>query len=116
MSTFVIYSANENALTGAGYWNDKDGWSVHGNATVYVKKKLDMRLPHSVGGDARWLKEEGKKLLQPISQTLTKGLAKVRRKHVQTAQTRSIQLKPIAATPGSQVAAFQQLQMDLIVS
>lgn len=115
MSTYVIYSANENALTGAGYWNDKDGWSVHGKATVYAKKKPDMRLPHSVGGDARWLKEEGKKLLQPISQTLTKGLAKVRRKSVQTVQTRSTR-QPSVAAPGSQVAAFQQLQMDLIVS
>lgn len=56
----VIYSPNESALSddGAGFWSNKDGWTVIECATVFTgDEKKSLNLPMSTGQDAGWMLE-----------------------------------------------------------
>lgn len=56
INKFVIYSPNESALTGKGFWNIKNGWGVIDNATRYSEQiKETQKLPISTGNDARYV-------------------------------------------------------------
>lgn len=66
MAAFVVYSENENSLTGHGYWCEGRGWVKAKEATVFLRKKPTFSLPHSVGNDARWLVCTGSSLRQSL--------------------------------------------------
>ena len=57
---YVIYSPNEAAVSGAGYWSNADGWVTNdGNITFFTEEEKESRvLPHSTAYDARWVAVE----------------------------------------------------------
>lgn len=58
---YVIYSAN-GAMSGEGYWSNQDGWvDDDGDITFFSETEKELyaqKLPHSVGGDEKWLAVE----------------------------------------------------------
>lgn len=109
MSRYVIYSANEDALTGAGYWNEESKWSDFSKATIYQSKSL-AKLPRSVGVDAKWKKcNEGTKITR-YSITLAQGVAKLKNVVCLMASSEfEASDRARVAYPDSQVIAIQAL-------
>lgn len=57
--SFVIYSANESALSddGAGFWSQEYGWTTLEQAFLFSESEAsELGLPLSTGNDAKWVR------------------------------------------------------------
>ncbi len=67
MAAFVVYSENENSLTGHGYWCEGRGWVKRRRRQLSsFARSPHFSLPYSVGNDARWLVCTGSSLRQSL--------------------------------------------------
>lgn len=116
MRRYVIYSANEDALTGAGYWNESKRWTEISQATIYHSKSIS-RLPRSVGFDARF-KDCGNEIkLIRYSVTLSQGVTMMKNTLSMMSSTEfEASERAIKAYPGSQVIKIQKLNTVLVLT